>query len=428
MVIGALVVVGVAALVVVQRSGDDVPFDRILGCTGTPVVDAVPYEEAEAPAEVTLTRSTSVESPTAAVVLDDGTMLVTSRPGQVVAVSPEGDETTVLDLSGETSMGVEQGLLSIATDGERIWLTHTDLDNRLNLLEYRLDGTTVDEGSRRLLLGQDQPTEEHIGGHVVLGPDGMLYLGIGDGGNKPEYARTAQDLDELHGKIVRIDPDGDDGPDGAYGIPADNPFVGTDGARGEVWLSGLRNPWRFSFDDEGGLWIGDVGANCREEVDRIEPGVGGLNMGWPNFEGYIQAFADEDDGETTFPILSYGREDGRCAVVGGHVYRGTAIEGLAGAYVYADLCDAGVIRWLRPAGDGYEGGILVEGGETPASIVSFVETPDGELHIVDLAGGSYLLEPTGSSPRPIDPSTPEPDGDGEAADEAEGATADTAQP
>lgn len=399
-VIAGLLVVVLATSGIVGGSDDDLPIDRVLECTGTPVAEAPPYEEAEAPAEVALVPSSEVGSPTSAVVLEDGTMLVTSRPGRLVAVPPSGSETTVLDISDQVSTGAEQGLLSIATDGERIWLTHTDLDNRLWLVEYRLDGAGVIESTRRELYSQEQPTEEHIGGHVVLGPDGMLYLGLGDGGNEPDYALRAQDLGEPYGKLLRIDPDGTGGPGGQYGIPSDNPFVGDDDARGEVWLSGLRNPWRFSFDAEGALWIGDVGANCREEIDRIDPGASGRNLGWPNFEGFIQAFADEDDGETTFPILSYGRDDGRCAVVAGHVYRGEAIEGLAGAFLYTDLCQGHTLRWIRPTtGDGFEGGILLERGEVSSSIVSFAEQPDGELHLVDLQGGTFLLVPASGGAR-----------------------------
>ena len=182
----------------------------------------------------------------------------------------------------------------------------------------------------------------------MFGPDGMLWIGLGDGGGGGDPQGNAQSLGTLLGKMLRIDPR----PSGGrpYTVPPDNPFVGTDGARGEIWAFGLRNPWRYTFDKAtGDLWIGDVGQNAREEVDFTPAGSpGGLNYGWPNLEGNRTNSGSAPRGAVA-PILDYPLDGANCAVTAGYVYRGTKIPDLAGAFLYADVC-AGWVRAVRQEG------------------------------------------------------------------------------
>ena len=193
----------------------------------------------------------------------------------------------MLDLTGSVSTGGEQGLLGLAfsPDGGRLYVNYTDPAGDTRIVEYAFADGRADPGSARELLIVDQPFANHNGGNLVFGPDGMLWIGLGDGGGGNDPQGNAQSLGTLLGKMLRIDPR----PSGGrpYTVPPDNPFVGTDGARGEIWAFGLRNPWRYSFDKAtGDLWIGDVGQNAREEVDFTPAGSpGGLNYGWPGLEG-----------------------------------------------------------------------------------------------------------------------------------------------
>ncbi len=257
--------------------------------------------------------------------------------------------TPVLDLSDEVMDNGEQGLLGLAfsSDGRKMFVDFTaSPDGRAVVLEYALDDrTTVDLRSRRTLLEVEQPAANHNGGNLVLGPDGYLYIGLGDGGGAGDPDDNAQDPTTLLGSILRIDPEGgtDDDP---YAIPAGNPFAGGDDGAPEVWLFGVRNPWRFSFDSlTGDLWIGDVGQGDWEEIDRLSSTDGfdagrGLNLGWDQLEGSHE-FEGENPPGAVLPIHEYSHDDG-CSVTGGYVYRGKAIPALVGTYLFADYCSAGV--------------------------------------------------------------------------------------
>ena len=394
--IALLVVAALAVVVVVvtlRRGGDDVDLARIQSCTGQPVVPTPEVEEVTTPpVAVRLERVADVADPTSATVLGDGTVLVGGRAGTVERVDPAtGATETVLDISDEVSTGEELGLLGLATDDERLWVAFTDDEWTVHVVAYELDGSTPDTATRAEVLSVDQPEPIHNGGHVLVGPDDMLYVGLGDSGDDYDAALRSQDLDDLHGKILRIDPYGSDGEGGGYGIPPDNPYVGRDDARPEVWLSGTRNPWRFSFDPDGALWIGDVGSNCWEEVDRIDPGASGLDLGWPDYEGFQQAVADEDDGASTFPVFDYPHRPA-CAVVGGYVLTDPTLGASPGTYVYADLCVPSPVRWAE-VGDATvrTGDLATDDGL--GAVVSFAEAPDGTLYVVDLTGGLYRLVP-----------------------------------
>jgi glucose/arabinose dehydrogenase len=319
---------------------------------------------------------------------DGDALYVTERDGRIVrVVDGEVDGQPVLDITGDTTSDGERGLLGLDFDdtGDRLYVSYTDNSGNSRLDAYQMDGNRADATSRRNLLEVAQPYSNHNGGNVVTGPDGLLYYGLGDGGAADDPHDNGQDLSTLLGALLRIDPDGGDGP---YAVPDDNPFVGDDDARSEIWVYGLRNPWRFSFDrDTDDLWIADVGQNEVEEINRLPfAEAAGANLGWRVFEG-TRSFADGDAADAVPPVHEY-THDGRCSITGGYVYRGTAIDGLAGAYLYGDLCD-GVLR-----------AITVEGAEVTSQrdfdarvpeLVAFGEDSTGELYALSLSGDVFQL-------------------------------------
>ena len=297
--------------------------------------------------------------------------------GEVAYVAEKGGRVrrfdggeVVLDLSPAVSAGGEQGLLGIACgpDGDRFYASYTDTGGDSRVDEFPLAASgAVDRDGGRTLLELDQPAANHNGGNILFGPDGKLWLGLGDGGGGNDQFDNAQDPDELLGSMLRLDPAG--------GEP-------------EIVLKGLRNPWRFSFDREtGDLWIGDVGQGAREEVDRLPAGeIDGRNLGWPAFEGTLRHRDDvAAPAGAVPPVFEYGRDEGQ-AVVGGYVYRGEAIPALRGAYLFADTYTA-VLRAL--VGDRTRDFGEIAGGLVP----SFAEGPDGELYVLSLEGGVHRIEP-----------------------------------
>ncbi len=296
-----------------------------------------------------------------------------------------------LDLTSKVSCCGERGLLGLAfhpdyADNGRLFVSYTDSAGDSVVEEYAVstDPDVADAGSARSILHVDQPYSNHNGGHLAFGPDGYLYLGLGDGGGGGDPGGNAQDTSTLLGSILRLDVDGDDYPaDPArnYAIPPDNPLVGVPGAD-EIWSWGLRNPWRFSFDRwTGDLLIGDVGQGSWEEIDLQPAAGGGENWGWRCYEG-DHPYDPSGCGEETaydFPILEYSHDDG-CSVTGGFRYRGRSQCGLFGIYLYGDYC-SGRIWAARPAGSGW---IAEEVLDTALMISSFGEDAAGELYVVHL--------------------------------------------
>ncbi|HJQ92750.1 MAG TPA: PQQ-dependent sugar dehydrogenase, partial [Candidatus Thermoplasmatota archaeon] len=235
----------------------------------------------------------------------------------------------------------------------------------------------------------DDPYANHNGGMLAFGPDGFLYIALGDGGSANDPQNRAQSLDTLLGKILRVDVDAPTSLTAAYGIPSDNPFASRDRGK-EIWAYGLRNPWRFSFDRQtGDLWIGDVGQADYEEVD-FQPATsaGGENYGWSRFEGKHLKDADREAPGAVAPVAEYDHDGppSHCSVTGGYVYRGSAVAGLQGTYVLGDYC-SGVVWTLKA--DGSQGYELTQVLDTPHLISSFGEDEAGELYVVD-HGGSVL--------------------------------------
>ncbi len=310
-------------------------------------------------------------------------------------VTYEVQSTPLLDISGDVINEGERGLLGMAfsTDGRKLYLDYTrEPDGHTVVVEYELgDRTTIDRDSRRELLVVEQPFPNHNGGHLAIGPDGYLYVGLGDGGSSGDPQGNGQLTTTLLGSILRIDPEAaeEDGP--AYGIPPGNPFAdGADG-RAEIWLYGVRNPWRFSFDTAtGDLWVADVGQDAFEEINRL-PASGGFdagkgdNLGWSEMEATHPFEGGENPRGGVLPIFEYGRDAG-CSVTGGYVYRGEVVPGLAGAYLYADYCSPG-LRGIQVDGDTV---IAERTWDLPLEQVqSLGQGDDGELYVL-LASGPVL--------------------------------------
>jgi len=305
-----------------------------------------------------------------------------------------------LDLSSKVSGGSEQGLLGLAFDpgyatNGRFIVHYTDVSGNTTLSAYRVSATDPDQAdpaTETILLTVEQPFSNHNGGQIVFGPDGMLYLGLGDGGSGGDPGGRGQSLADLLGDILRLDVSSST----SYTVPPDNPFVGQTGSRPEVWSYGLRNPWRFSFDAAtGDLYIADVGQNVWEEVDVVAAAAGagrGANFGWNVTEGrHCYASPGCDTSQFTMPVLEYSHAQG-CSISGGYVYRGAAIPALQGHYFYADFC-SGWVRSFRmqdgQAVEPYQWPTLAPGG----SVTSFGQDAAGELYIMIAEGRVFRIVP-----------------------------------
>ncbi len=324
----------------------------------------------------------------------DSALYIASRDGFVVAMrNGTIDNTKLLDVSKDITAGGEQGLLGLtfSVDGSHAYVDYTDTNGDTNIVEYAVgaDGVFAKK-SKRALLTIKQPYSNHNGGQVRIGPDGMLYIGMGDGGSGGDPERRGQNKDELLGKILRIDPkpDGDD----RYTIPADNPFVNVDGERGEIWAYGLRNPWRFSFDrTTNDLWIADVGQNSWEEIDVASAASGGgkgLNFGWSAFEGTHPFNDDQPTDGVTMPIHEYPHGPDGCSISGGVRYRGTTILSLIGWYVYADYC-SNQVRALQIEPDLTAGAEVILASDQ-AGVSEIAQGPDGELYALRVDDGLIM--------------------------------------
>lgn len=326
----------------------------------------------------------------------DPRLFIVEQPGRIRVVrNGRLLPMPFLDLSAKVSYGGERGLLSVAfhpryaTNG-RLYVNYTDRrgDTRVERYLAAPSADTADPASAALVIGAAQPFANHNGGHILFGPDGMLYIGMGDGGSAADPLGNGQDLGSLLGKLLRIDVDRGE----PYAVPPDNPFVGRRGARPEIWALGLRNPWRMAFDRKDTLlYIADVGQNRWEEVDVAPADAKGLNYGWNRMEG-LHCFGLPVCSRQglTQPVLEYGHGDG-CSIVGGYVYRGGAIPGAVGHYFYSDYC-SGRLRSFR-----HERGAALDRREwrvrVPGSVLSFGEDASGELYVLSANGTVYRLTP-----------------------------------
>ena len=324
-------------------------------------------------------------------------LFIVEKPGRIRIVRDATLlPTPFLDVTNLVSDVGERGLLSLAfhpdfaTNGF-FFVDYTDTGGNTRIVRFSVstDPEVADPNSASAILTIPQPFANHNGGQIAFGPDGMLYVGMGDGGSGGDPAGNGQDPSTLLGSILRIDVDGGV----PYAIPTDNPFVGDSGGADETWAYGLRNPWRFSFDrSTGDLYIADVGQNEVEEIS-FQPAssVGGENYGWNTMEG-TRCFgtATCDTNGLVLPIHEYSHDDG-CSITGGYVYRGSALPSLAGRYFFADYCSTW-IRSFRVVGglvsDLYD---HTDDFGPVSGIASFGEDALGELYVVSLAGTVYRL-------------------------------------
>jgi len=349
-----------------------------------------------------------------------GRLFVVEQAGQIRMVK-DGQlaRTPFLDISAlVTSTYTEQGLLGLAFHPQyerngRFFVYYTakptDASTVGNntLAEYRVSLVNPDVADPtvvRTLLSIPDGYANHNGGMIAFGPDGYLYVGIGDAGIGNEPEESAQDPGSLFGKLLRLDVDvpGTPAPPGSgYGIPPGNPFVGRAGARPEVWAIGFRNPWRWSFDRQtGDIFLGDVGQLAWEEIDLLPTGLGGLNFGWDDREGAhcYEPMSGCLTAGLTEPILEYSHSEGCAAVTGGYVYRGTTFPSLSGAYFYGDYCEGHI--WKARSSSGRSGPWITTHVLDPGfSISSFGEDEAGELYVVSHSTGAVLR---------LAPAVPEP--------------------
>lgn len=305
----------------------------------------------------------------------------------------------VLDISADVRNQGEQGLLGMtfSPDGRRLYVHYSGTNGDTQVVSYEMNAEGADLSTRRRVFSTAQPQQNHNGGQLVFGPDGYLYLGLGDGGGSGDPDSNAQNPGTVLGTVIRIDPDGATG-DLRYSSPTDNPFAEVGGAP-EVWLYGVRNPWRFSFDRlTGDLWLADVGEGDIEEVNWLpaqEQGAGRrANLGWPLYEGSRRFAGGQVAGEQipsglVAPVFEYNHDQG-CSVTGGIVYRGSAIGALQGTYVFGDYCSPAIVG-IRMAD-----GAVAEAGPIGVNVnrtVSFGEDNNGELWILSHDGPVYRLLP-----------------------------------
>lgn len=339
--------------------------------------------------------ASGLDSPVSITHAGDARLFITLQRGQVVirdgaGILPE----PFLDIRDLVSNGGERGLLSIAfhpryAENGLFFVNYTNNAGHTVIARYRVstDPNRADHASGRQLLVIEQPFSNHNGGQMQFGPDGYLYIGMGDGGAGGDPGNRAQSLNTLLGKMLRIDVDAE-----TYAIPPSNPFVNNTAARPEIWASGLRNPWRFSFDRASGdLWIADVGQGDWEEVNfQAATSIGGENYGWRRMEG-THCFSPPsgcNPGDLVLPVIEYNHSGGACSVTGGYVYRGASSPRLQGMYIYGDYCNGRIWGATR---NGAAPPTIRELLDTQFFISTFGEDMNGELYVADHGGAVYRL-------------------------------------
>jgi len=344
-----------------------------------------------------LSNTTSIAS------AHDSRLYLTQQHGQIVI----WDGTRILpapflDVSSKVSCCGERGLLSVAfhpryRENGYFFVDYTDTNGTTTIARYSVsaDRNVADPNSGTILLTIAQPFDNHNGGELQFGPDGYLYIGMGDGGSAGDPQNNGQNLNSLLGKMLRIDVDG--AP--PYAIPPSNPFAASTNARHEIWAYGVRNPWRFSFDRENGdLWIADVGQNAWEEVDlQRSTSIGGENYGWRKMEAAhcFNPPSNCRDSTMTLPIVEYFHSQNRCSITGGYRYRGARYPAMRGKYFFADYCTGEIWATTEGASGNWTATVLLD---TPLQPTTFGEDENGELYIAD---GGTLYALVDQTPRPV---------------------------
>lgn len=363
-----------------------------------------PAKSAQTPAEhynppqiTPVAYAKGLSAPTSIAVTPDTTdtrLFVTERAGRIRAVDTAGAVSEpVLDISAQVlDSGGEMGLLGIAFDpkfttNRYMYIFYISKQKQTVLARYELsqDGKKAVTTSAKVLLTLQQEYGNHKGGQLQFGPDGYLYVGIGDGGSSGDPHNYAQDTNTWFGKILRLDTG-----NGSYAIPASNPFAKAAGAKPEIWATGLRNPWRFSFDRKtGDLYVADVGQNMYEEINVQKAGSkGGENYGWRCYEAGHDFNTKNCRSLSTYisPVIEYDHSNNRCSVTGGYVYRGASEPALTGKYLYADFC-SGELFYTQEQNGSWKPTLAAT---TPHKISTFGQDNAGELYFADIDAGSIF--------------------------------------
>ena len=334
-------------------------------------------------------------------------LYVAEQSGKIWAVTQSGRKELFLDISKQTHQpifpGDERGLLGFTFPHnlkKTLYVNYIDRNNYTKISRIHLNEKKYKE---EVLISFEQPYSNHNGGAIVFGPDEHLYIAVGDGGSSGDPGNRAQDLGNFFGSILRINVD----MDSSYTIPADNPFYNNNDALDEIWMYGLRNPWRFTFDKKNGdIYIGDVGQNTWEEINYAPYGLGGINFGWSRYEA-DEIYKENIDVEYhTHPIYKYAnnasiykvifkikeKNVSGCSVTGGYVYRGKQISSLFGKYIFGDYCTGKIFSIKYSNGEISDFIDLTEDiGLGNIYLSSFAEDKDGELYLIDYSGSIYKL-------------------------------------
>ncbi len=351
-----------------------------------------------ASARIKLTKVATFDEPVAmALRKNDQNVFIVEKSGRVKQFRNGHIGSTVLDISSEISTGSEQGLLGLAfsPNGTKMYVYFTDAQGTGPagddvLREYSFVNGQAAVGSARDILRIPDPYSNHNGGNVIFGPDGFLYVGLGDGGAGGDPQNRAQNLDEPLGKMLRLNPKASGAEE--YTVPTSNPYASSSGTKALVWAYGLRNPWRWSFDRvTKDLWIGDVGQDAWEEIDFQPAGAhGGDNYGWNRMEGNHSYNGGSPPSHYHRPIYEYSHGSGNCSVTGGYVYRGKKIPNLWGAYVFGDFCVGRLRAFVLRNNAATNSRFL---GPTVDSLSSFGQDASGELYAMSLNGPLYRIDP-----------------------------------
>jgi glucose/arabinose dehydrogenase len=354
-----------------------------------------PVSENEAPFELVRLDATFDDPVHLAAPPSDPRLFIVEQPGRIRIVK-DGVvlETPFLDISERVASGGERGLLSMAFHPDyavngRFFVNFTDLagTTRIERFEVGGDPDRADPQSAVLLLSIEQPFANHNGGHLLFGPDGMLFVATGDGGSGGDPLGNGQNRETLLGSILRLDVNGP----GPYAIPADNPWSDHPSFRPEIWAWGVRNPWRLAFDRPAGLlFVADVGQQRREEINVVRADAAGLNFGWNEMEGSVCYEADAcETAGLVLPAVEYDHSVG-CSVTGGEVYRGSDIPEIVGHYFYSDYC-RGWLRSFRYQDGAFDHREWEVGALT--SVASFASGGTGELYLISRDGSVYAFRP-----------------------------------
>lgn len=324
----------------------------------------------------------------------DDRLFIVEQDGVIQILSEDGNTngTPFLNIESNVNSNGERGLLGLAfhpdyaTNGFLfVHYSNNSGDTQISRFSVSTgDSNIADPNSELEILTVSQPDSNHNGGTITFGPDGFLYIGLGDGGGAGDTDNNAQNPTLLLGKMLRIDID-NPANGNEYGIPADNPFIDDSGVRDEIWATGLRNPFRFSIDDETNtIWIGDVGQNAKEEVNKASLTEGGLNYGWRCYEGNstFNTSGCPNMNELTFPVFDYAWNGGG-SVIGGYVYRGTEYSDLQNVYIFADI--DGMISTID------ENEVYIDQGIFPGTWVGFGEDINNKLYATNLNGNIYKI-------------------------------------